>query len=77
MSEEKKNICMWDMKNDMHYSDMQIYLLIGFSVYHCYLTSCDKKLVNIGLSVVYQLIVHLLITLECSKSLSLVFTSVT
>lgn len=68
---------MWDMKNDMHYPDMQIYLLIGFSVYQCYLTSCDKKLVNIGLSVVYQLIVHLLITLECSKSLTLVFTSVT
>lgn len=68
---------MWDMKNDMHYPDMQIYLLIGFSVYKCYLTSCDKKLVNIGLSVVYQLIVHLLNTLECSKSLTLVFTSVT
>lgn len=68
---------MWDMKNDMQYPDMQIYLLIGFSVYYCYLTSCDKKLVNIGLSVVYQLIVHLLNTLECSKSLTLVFTSVT
>lgn len=36
-----------------------------------------QKLVNIGLSVVYQLIVHLLNTLECSKSLTLVFTSVT
>lgn len=65
------------MKNDMHYSDMQIYLLIGFSVYHCYLTSCDKKLVNIGLSVVYQLIVHLLNTLECSKTFTIVSSSVT
>lgn len=68
---------MWDMKNDMHYPDMQIYLLIGFSVYQCYLTSCDKKLVNIGLSVVYQLIVHLLNNLECSKTFTIVSSSVT